>query len=245
MLTAVVLTKNEEKNIERCINSLGFCNEIIVVDDESTDDTVKITKNLGAKILSHKMVNYGDQRNWVLDQIRSTWVLFVDADEIVSKELAGDIQKALIKNQANGYLIHRVDHLWNHTFKYGDVGNVWLLRLARRGAGLWKGAVHETWKIDGQVSKLKGDLNHYPHPTVVEFLKHINNYSTLKAAEFHESGRKTNILEIIFAPIWRFKCLYIFKLGFLDGTAGFVHAMMMSFYVFLTAGKLFMYDRHR
>lgn len=245
MLTAIILTKNEEKNIEKCILSLKFCDEIVVVDDESTDDTVKIAKSLRAKILSHKMENYGAQRNWVLDQIRSTWVLFVDADEVVSKELAGDIQQALTKNQANGYLIHRVDHIWNHKFKYGDVGNVWLLRLARRGAGLWKGTVHEIWEIDGQISKLTGDLNHYPHPTVVEFLKHINNYSTLKATEFHHLGRRTNILEIIFAPIWKFKYLYIFKLGFLDGTAGFVHAMMMAFYVFLTAGKLFMYDRHR
>lgn len=245
MLTAVVLTKNEEKNVERSILSLKFCDEIVIVDDESTDNTVKIAQNLGAKILSHKMENYGAQRNWILDQIRSTWVLFVDADEVVSKELAGGIQQALIKNPANGYLIHRVDHIWNHKFRHGDVGNVWLLRLARRGAGNWKGEVHETWEIDGRISKLAGDLNHYPHPTVVEFLKHINNYSTLKATEFHKSGRRTNILEIIFAPIWKFKYLYIFKLGFLDGTAGFVHAMMMSFYVFLTAGKLFMYDRHR
>lgn len=245
MLTAVVLTKNEEKNIEKCILSLKFCDEILVVDDESTDNTVKIAKKLGAKILNHKMLNYGEQRNWVLDQIRSTWVLFVDADEVVSIKLAGSIQKALINNQANGYLIHRVDYIWNHKFKYGDVGNVWLLRLARRGAGNWKGEVHETWEVNGQIAKLNGDLNHYPHPTVVEFLKHINNYSTLKAAEFHESGRRTNIFEIIFAPIWKFKYLYILRLGFLDGTAGFVHAMMMAFYVFLTAGKLFMYDRHR
>src|SRR3989344_191381 len=240
MLTAIILAKNEEKNIERCIESLSFCDEIVVVDDQSVDNTVKIAKKLNVKILNNKLVDYASQRNWAIDQVKSSWILFVDADEVVSKELGVSIREKVKINYASGYLVHRVDHIWNHKFKYGDVGNVWLLRLARRGAGIWQGSVHETWKIDGRISKLTGVLNHYPHKTVVEFLQKINRYSTLKVDEFYKAGRKTNIFEIVFGPIYRFVYLYICRLGFMDGTAGFVHAMLMSFYVFLVAGKLYL-----
>ncbi len=219
---------------------MGFCDEVVAVNDQSTDNTLKILKKLKVKILNNKMVNYAGQRNFAIEKIKSSWILFVDADEVVSKELGASIQEQVKKNDANGYLVHRVDYIWNHKFKYGDVGNVWLLRLARRGAGVWRGAVHETWVVDGRIDKLEGELSHYPHQTVVEFLKHINNYSTLKANEFYKNGRKTDIFEIIFGPIWRFKYLYFLKLGLLDGTAGFVHAMLMSFYVFLVAGKLYL-----
>ena len=240
MLTAIILTKNEEKNIKRCIESLGFCDEIVVIDDESIDDTVKIAKKLGAKVIGCKIQDFSSQRNWAIEQVKSNWILFVDADEVMTKELGESCKELVRKNDANGYLMHRVDYLWNHQFKYGDVGNVWLLRLARRGAGVWQGAVHETWKADGRISKLTGVLNHYPHQTVVEFLQKLNRYSTLKANEFYKAGRKTNIIEIIFGPICRFVYLFICRLGFLDGTAGFVHAMLMSFYVFLVAGKLYL-----
>ena len=240
MLTAVILTKDEEKNIKRCIDSLGFCDEVVIVDDESVDNTTKIARKLNVKILNNKMINYASQRNWALDQIKTGWVLFVDADEVVTKELGASIQELVQKNDANGYLVHRVDYIWNHKFRFGDVGNVWLLRLAKRGAGKWERTVHETWTIDGRVGKLKGELSHYPHQSVVEFLKHINKYSTLKAKEFYKDGKKTNIFEITLGPIWIFFKLYILKLGIFDGIAGFVHAMLMSFYMFLVAGKLYL-----
>ena len=243
MLTAIILTKNEGENIQRCIESLGFCNEIVVVDDNSVDDTVKIVKKLKIRVISHESIDYASSRNWAIEQVKSSWILFVDADEVVTKELGASILELVKKNDANGYLVHRVDYIWNHMFKYGDVGNVWLLRLARRGAGLWRGAVHEEWKVDGRISKLTGVLNHYPHQTVVEFLQKINRYSTLKANEFYKAGRKINILEIIFGPICRFIYLFIWRLGLLDGTYGFVHAMLMSFYVFLVAGKLYLLSK--
>jgi len=240
MLTAIILAKNEEKNIERCLKSLSFCDEIVVIDDKSTDDTVKIVKKLKIRVLNHELVDYASQRNWAISQIKTNWLLFVDADEVVTKELGAGILELVKKNDANGYLVHRVDYMWNHKFKYGDVGNVWLLRLARRGAGQWLGEVHERWEIDGRIEKLVGELSHHPHQTVVEFLRHINNYSTLKANEFYKTGRRTNIFEMVFGPIWRFVYLFICRFGFLDGTAGFVHAMLMSFYVFLVAGKLYL-----
>ncbi len=240
MLTAAILAKNEESNIQRCIESLSFCDEILVVDDNSMDDTAKIAKRHKARVVSHEFVDFSSQRNWAISQVKSGWILFIDADEIVSRELGDSIQELVKKNEANGYLIHRVDYIWDHKFKFGDVGNVWLLRLAKKGAGEWQSDVHETWKIEGRVDKLTGDLNHYPHQDVVDFIKHINHYSTLKANQFYKQGRTTNIFEIVLGPIWRFKYLYILKLGFLDGIPGFIHAMLMAFYMFLVASKLFL-----
>lgn len=240
MLTAVVLAKNEEANIQECLDALKFCDEVLLIDDESTDNTAKIAKKHNVKVLRSQMLDFSSQRNWAMTQVKSGWILFVDADEVVTQELGVSIQEVVKKNEANGYLIHRVDYIWNHKFKFGDVGNVWLLRLAKKGAGDWEGRVHETWQVVGRVEKLKGDLNHYPHQNMVEFLQHINYYSTLKAREFYDQKRQTNIFEIVFGPVWRFAYLYICRLGILDGIPGFIHAMLMAFYMFLVAGKLYL-----
>lgn len=241
MLTGIVLTHNEQDNLGACLQALAFCDEVIVVDDNSTDDTVKIAKKLGAKIYNHALNNdFSAQHNWILEQIKSTWVLFVDADEIVTPALATEIKTAIEKIEYKGYLIKRTDFMWGRRMKYGDVWGNKVLRLARRGAGIWQGQVHETWQIDGRVGTLSNFLEHRPHANLVEFLQHLNYYSTLKADEFFAKGRKTSTFEIVLAPIVRFNSLYILKLGFLDGTAGFIHAMCMAFYAFLVAGKLFL-----
>lgn len=241
MLTGIVLAKNEEQNIAKCLESLKFCDELIVVDDNSSDSTVKIAKKLGAKIYEHALNNdFAAQHNWILEQIKSTWVLFVDADEIVSSELATEIKKAIEDIQYKGFFIKRSDFMWGRQLKYGDLLGAKVLRLARHGAGYWRGQVHEHWKVEGKIGNLKNSLQHYPHANLVEFLQHINYYSTLKADEFYSKGRKTSVWEIVLAPIFKFKVLYFLKLGFLDGTAGFIHAMTMAFYVFMVSGKLYL-----
>ena len=131
--------------------------------------------------------------------------------------------------------------MWGKHLEYGDVGHVSLLRLGR--GGQWHGRVHETWQVAGPVGHLKSPLYHYPHPDYVEFLHHINNYSTLRAGELKTRNCKTSLLEIIFFPLGKFLSLYLIKLGFLDGTMGFIHAMTMSFYTFLVRAKLYLsYD---
>lgn len=241
MLTGIVLAKNEAENLSRCLGSLKFCDEVIVIVDSSTDKTSEIAKKAGAKVLSHQLKDdYSAQRNWALEQATTPWVLFVDADEVVADKLASEIKTGIAKIEYKGFILRRTDFMWGKTLKHGDVGSVKLLRLGRRGAGRWRGVVHETWDIEGRVGYLQTPLRHYPHPSMVEFLKSINYYSTLKAREFHKMGRRTNIVELVFGPPSRFIINYLFKLGFLDGTAGFIHAMTMAFYSFLTIGKLWL-----
>lgn len=241
MLTAIILTHNEEKNISRCLESLKFCDAILVVDDNSTDATVKLAKKLGVKVVSHSLNDdYSAQRNWAIDQVKTPWVLFIDADEVVPAKLGEEITSAIKKVEYKGFKIPRTDFMWGKKLLHGDVGGVSLLRLARRGAGQWQGAVHETWKIEGNVGTLKNSLAHYPHQNMAEFLQHINNYSSIRARELHDSGKHANLLQIIFHPFFKFLYLYLISLGFLDSTPGFVHAMTMAFYSFLVRGKLWM-----
>lgn len=241
MLTAIVLAKNETQNLPECLKSLQFCDLVVVVDDSSEDTTAAVAKKLGAQVLPHKLGgDFAAARNWALEQVKSTWVLFVDADERVTPQLASQIKQAIGKIQCKGFLIPRQDYMWGRRLKYGDVGGVKLLRLARRGAGKWIGRVHEKWQIESQVCQLDQPLLHYPHPDLVSFLHRLNSYSSIRAQELFDSGQRANLFQIIFYPLAKFLWLWIWKLGFADGTSGFIHAMAMAFYTFLVRGKLWL-----
>lgn len=244
MITAIVLTKNEEKNIVDCLESLSLCGEIIVIDDNSQDRTVEIAKSLGAKVFTHPLSNnFSKQRNYGLSKAKNNWILFVDADERVSKELAEEIQKKISGNEYNGFFIKREDTLWKKRMLHGELGNIWLIRLARKGVGGWKGVVHEEWEISGSVGKLENKLDHYPHQSVAEFLKEINYYTTLRALELNKNKVKACWYYILLYPKIKFLNNYLLKLGFMDGIQGLIFALMMSFHSFLVRGKLWMLNQ--
>jgi glycosyltransferase involved in cell wall biosynthesis len=212
----------------------------VVVDDGSTDNTVKIAKKLKAEILTHPLKDFAAQHNWTMENIKSNWLFFVDADEVVPQRLAGEILEKIKNPNAIGYYLRRTDIMWNKKLRFGDVLGAKFIRLGRRGSGHWEGAVHETWKIDGVIGELKHPLHHYPHPNLVAFLVSLNKYSSMRAEELYAKGERSNLFQIFLYPILKFKHLYIFKLGFLDGTVGFIHAMCMAFYSFLVRGKLYL-----
>lgn len=243
MISVVILAKNEEKNIVDCIESVAWCDEIVVVDDNSEDRTREIAEKKGAKVFIHGLNNnFSEQRNFALRQAQYDWVLFVDADERVRPEL----QKEILLHVANpgnpyvGFYIRRKDILFGKVLKYGEVGNIWLLRFAKKDAGFWEGMVHEKWMVNGKIGNLKNSLIHYPHETIAEFLREINFYSTLRAQELYKQGTKTNGLLIILYLKAKFFLGFILKQGFRDGMPGFVVAVLMSFHSFLVRGKLWL-----
>lgn len=244
MISAVVLTKNEEKNIKECIYALKWCDELVVIDDESWDKTREIAQRLGAKVFTRPLnSDFAAQRNFGLQQARGEWILFVDADERVSKELASEIQESVKKPNHSGYFVKRKDFMFRHWLEHGETGNIKLLRLARKEAGEWVRPVHEVWNICGDTRELKNHLLHFPHQTVAEFLQRINFYTTLDANIFFQNGERVGFLKIIAYPTGKFISNYFFKLGFLDGMAGFLVATMMSFHSFLTRGKIWQLQR--
>ena len=242
MISAIVLTKNEEKNIEACLKTLNWCGEVIVIDDYSTDKTVALAKAGGAKVFSHHLGNdFAAQRNFALRQAQGDWVLFVDADERVTPALRVEIMSYELRvTSYAGFNLKRTDFLGGRWLKHGETANVKLLRLGKMRAGQWQRKVHEFWKIKGDIGELKNPLLHYPHQNLDDFLRHINFYSTLHAEALYEQGVKPGPWRIIVNPLGKFIANWIFKKGFLDGTSGFVMALMMSLHSFLAWSKLYL-----
>ncbi len=273
MISAVVLTHNDEGHLAKTLASISWCDEVIVVDDESTDKTIDIATKRGASVYTRKLDgDFAAQRNFGLGKAKGParnasqsdaggeWVLFVDSDEIVSEELAREITsltykvipaKAGIQNGTNdgsriksgmtatvGYYLKRRDWMWGKWLKYGETSRVRLLRLAKKNAGKWQRPVHEVWSVDGATGELVNPLLHYPHQNVAQFLDEINRYSTLNARYLYSLGNHVSWWQIFAYPKLKFFRSYIWYLGFLDGTAGMVVALMMSFHSFLTRAKL-------
>lgn len=240
MITAIILAKNEEKNIIDCLESVSFCDEIIVIDDGSTDLTVPLAKKAGAKVIFHTLDNdFAKQRNFGLSKATHEWVFFIDADERVSPPLREEIVSMLANPvSVSGYYIRRLDYMWGKLLRHGETGDLYFLRLAKKHAGKWMGKVHETWVSQEQTAELEHPLYHYPHVTVSEFLTELNFYSTLRADELYQQQVHTTAFQIAAYPIGKFLVNYIGKKGFLDATPGLLFAILMSLHSFLVRGKL-------
>ena len=243
MITAVILSKNEQKTISGCMRSLGFCDEILVIDDFSVDKTREIAKTFGAEVIRHKLGNFSHQRNFALGLAKNSWVLFVDADEVVPKALAEEITKTLRVTNKMGFYIRRFDYLWGRRLNHGGTAGVKLLRLARRGSGKWQRLVHETWKVRGRVGVLTNNLNHYPHQSVSEYFAHINFQTDLHALANFKAAKRANLAIILFFPFVKFVNGFVLKLGFLDGARGFVSEMLSCIHSYLAWSKLWLLQR--
>ncbi len=249
MLSAVILSHNDEVILGRAIRSVGFCDEVVVIDDDSTDGTREVAKKLGAKVYQRPLgSDFSKQRNFGLSKATGSWVLFVDSDEVVTAELAKEMKEAISNSSDTaGYYLKRRDTMWGRVLRFGETGRIKLLRLARKDAGSWRRPVHEVWDIRGTIGELTHSLDHFPHPNVAQFIDEINRYSTINARYLYEKGIRVAWWHIVAYPKAKFLVNYIWRLGFLDGTAGAVVALLMSLHSFLTRGKLWLLqsEHHR
>jgi glycosyltransferase involved in cell wall biosynthesis len=243
MISAIVITKNEEENIARCLQSLSWCDEIIVVDDNSTDNTVEIARKYNAKIYKRPMdKDFSAQRNFALEKAKGDWVMFIDADEKVTSALWYEIMSHTNNpiNEFSGFYIKRIDTMWGKELKHGEVGNIKLLRLAKKDAGKWQNKVHEIWKVQGKTLVLNNSLLHFPHPTIRKFLEEVNMYTDLRAQELFKKKKKVFWGTILLYPKAKFIQNYFLRRGFLDGLPGLVFSLMMTFHSFLVRAKLWL-----
>lgn len=238
-LTVIVLAKNEEESIKNCLECVKFADEILLIDDNSSDKTVEIAKKFKAKVIHKKLKSFSEQRNLALEKSSNKWVLFLDADESVGEDFQREIEEKITSEKHDGYYIKRKDFFMGKEMKFGDLHNNWLLRLGRKDKGMWEGDVHEIWVIKGNISKLENSIIHNPHKEIKSFIAKLNNYSSIRAKELFNKRRQSSVISIILYPVGKFIKLYILKLGFRDGTHGFVHSVFMSFYSFLVRAKLF------
>lgn len=193
---------------------------------------------------SPKITDYASARNHELAKAKTPWVLFIDSDEQITKELKEEIIHAISSNQYDAYYLKRSDQFLGKTLKYGESGNVKFIRLAKKDFGKWVRPVHEVWEPKdiktARIGVLSSPILHHPHTSIATFLDKINTYSTIEAAYRHDLGKKSSLLKIVLYPIFKFFYNYIYLFGFLDGTPGIIMAAMMSFHSYLTWTKLYL-----
>lgn len=241
LISAIVLTKNEENNIDRCLRSLSWVDEVLVIDDGSIDGTASISRKHHAKVIHHALQNdFAAQRNFGLDRAKGEWVLFVDADEVVSSALREEINVVIGQSEHVGFFLKRQDVMWGRVLFHGEWGNTSLLRLGKKAKGKWVGSVHERWEISGRIGALRNPLQHFPHQSVADFIREVNYYTDLRANELLQHRVRVSLFDVVFYPKAKFFQNFILRLGFLDGMAGLVAAIIMSFHSFLVRAKLWL-----
>lgn len=223
-LSAVIITFNEEKNIERCLTSLkGVVEEIVVVDSFSTDRTQEICKAYGAKFIPHPFEGHIQQKNWAITQASSPYVLSLDADEALSEELKQSILEVKNNWTKDGYSFNRLTNYCGKWIKHGHWYPDVKLRLWDSTKGKWGGKnPHDTYLMNSgaTLQHLKGDLLHYSYYTIAEHWNQAKKFSQIAAQAYFEAGKSSSWFKIIFSPISRFISSYLFNLGFLDGKYG-------------------------
>lgn len=240
-LSVAIITLNEEKNLGRTLNSVkDFADEIIIVDSGSTDKTEEIAKKYNAKFYHQKWLGYGPQRNKAIDLSTSEWILNIDADEEISKDLAKVIKE--IKKNNNDYDIYKINFMsvcFNKKIKYGGWSNSYRIRLFKKSAGKFNlNDVHEEFITNNKIGKIKEFILHHSYSDLEDYFQKFNKYTTLGAIEYYKKNKKASIFSIILNPLYKFLRMYIFRLGFLDGLEGFLLAITSSLYTMVKYYKL-------
>ncbi len=225
-LSGIVITLNEAANIGACLDSIAFCDERIVVDCGSTDSTVEIARQKGARVESKEWRGYGPQKNYALSLASGAWVLSLDADEQVSAELAAAIKTAMADPAADGWEFPRLSSFCGRQMRHSGWYPDYVLRLFRRGKASFSDViVHERVICRGTVKRLRLPLIHHPVLRLEDALSRMDRYSTASAKAIVSSGRKISFMTGIGHGLYSFFKTYVLRAGFLDGTEGFLLAV--------------------
>ena len=243
-LSAVLITKNAAGLLAACLESLAFCDEIVVVDSGSDDSTVEIAERHGARVIQSEWRGFGLQKQFAVEQASHEWVLCIDADERVSEVLRERIEAALSAPSVAGYRFARCNRFMGRYLRHGEGYPDWSLRLFDRRAARWSDdAVHEKVIAGGEIGTLQGDLLHESAESLETYLAKQNRYSTLAANEALERGKRVSVAHLLLSPVLRFIKFYFFRLGLLDGLPGLVHILVGCGASFAKYAKMLAFQR--
>lgn len=239
-ITVIVPTFNEEENLDDCLASAAFAEEVLVVDSFSSDRTPAIAAAHGARFVQHEYVNSATQKNWIIPQARHEWVLLVDADERVRPELAVEIAELLAQPPAHdGYWIRRRNHFLGREMKHGGWETDAVIRLFRRDVARYQDReVHAEIVLPGSLPTLRGRLDHYSFRSWAQYWPKVAKYTDWGASQAFRDGKRAGLGSIVLRPLQRFLKMYVVRLGFLDGVEGAQLAMLGAFSVYLKYSKL-------
>lgn len=237
-LTAVILTRNEEKRLAGCLKNLAFVDYLLVVDDGSTDKTIEIAKSFGAEVFKRRLDNFGSQRNYALTKVKTEWVLLVDPDEKVTKLLAEEIKKKIASKKENGFFIPRKNIIFGQWIKHSGWFPDKQLHLFRTKKGRYIRQVHEQVEVEGRVGELKNYLFHDNYQTISQYLKKMNLYTSLEAENQISSGYQFSLADLFAKPTDEFLRRYFAEKGFLDGLHGLTLCALQAFSEFIVCLKV-------
>ena len=243
LLSVVIITFNEETNIARCLQALGdVADEVLVVDSLSTDRTVEICQQHGARVVQNAFAGYVEQKNFATGQAKFDYVLQLDADEVLTEELRQSIRAAKQDWQHAAYSLARLTNYCGHWVRHGGWYPDRKLRLYDRRLGRWEGLLlHERYEVQpGQTTgQLAGDALHYSYHSIAQHVSQLNKFTSITAQELAMKGKtKVTLFHLLLKPWWKFVHGYVFRLGFLDGFAGLCIAGISAWGVFLKFAKL-------
>ena len=244
-ISVAIITFNESSNIRRCIKSVDFANEIIVVDSLSSDDTCEIAKSLGAKVINQKFLGHIKQKQLAVDSCSNEWILSLDADEELSDELRNEIME-LLKTpfKYDAYIMPRVSFHLGRWIRHGGWYPDAKIRLFNKTKAYWGGYnPHDKVIVNGTVGKLKGDLQHYVFDDLRHNIDTNNSYSSIMANDLFKEEKSFSYIKLFLKPIGKFLETYIYKRGFLDGLPGFIIAVGASYSMFLKFAKLWEFTK--
>jgi len=239
-LTVAVITKNEEDRIPRLLGSVTIADELVVVDSGSTDGTVEICRQRGARVIQREWPGYAAQKQFALESAAGQWVLNLDSDEALSKESAAEILRAIEAASADvaGFSLPRLSRYLNRWIRHGGWYPDRKIRLVRRGRARWVGdGLHERLDVDGEVRDLEHPLLHYVYRDISDQVRTINRFSSVFASHRGRPGSAVYLLLGVVHAVGKFFECAVWKLGFLDGLPGLVIAINSAFYVFLKHAK--------
>lgn len=246
-LSAVIITYNEADRLAACLQSLQFCDEILIVDSHSTDATRDIALAAGARVIERDWPGYRSQKEFAIRAAAHDWVLCLDADERLTVRLQAEIEQLRTAGFAEhaGWNMPRTLSYFGKFLRHGPTYPDRHLRLIDRKRGGWRGKeIHEYLAVTGSVGRLRGDLEHYAYRSLSHQLTKLERYADLMAHELYAGGKKSGPVKFFCRPIWRFFSGYCLRLGFLDGWRGLLLSLVEANYVRQKYMKLFLLNRN-
>jgi glycosyltransferase involved in cell wall biosynthesis len=239
-LSVTVITLNEAHRLRRCLESIAWADELVVVDAESQDKTVQVAREFTDRVVVRPWAGFAAQKNFALDQCTGEWILSLDADEEAAPELRAEIMTTIAGARAcDGYAVRRRNIFLDRWIRHGGLYPDWQVRLFRRGRGRFEArAVHESVSVAGSLGRLSGHLVHRSYEGVSDFVERANRYSSLAAEQMIREGRRVRAGELVAKPLGRFLSMYLLRRGVLDGRRGLLLASLYAYYVFMRSAKV-------
>ena len=237
-VSVAIITKNEARNIRDALESVKDFDDIVVVDEFSSDNTIDICREYTERVYEHEWQGYAGQKQIAIDHAKNDWVLILDSDERVTRELKQEIIEKVKENSLSGFYIPRKNFFLGKWIRHSGWWPDHTLRLFRKDVSkMGPRAVHEKVNVNGPVGRIRAPFEHYTYRTISDYIGKMDKYASLSAEELGNRGFISSFISMLFSPMAVFIKMYLLRQGFRDGIHGFVLAVFYSFYTFLKYAK--------